>query len=473
MTVPAFKITNYNEPVEEVRHQRASNNTHENEITRNIETCISNLEKNKLSIANDYSTEYLALAFSFASLGEVGRDFFHRVCALCTEKYNYKDVEDQFTNALKTGRGSYSIATFFEMCKAVGVNYFIRESHINSGSVTNATREEKKEEGLLEKLKAYSFDSSINVPDPIPYIKIGSNIVASPGNVIGFKGSSKSGKSGILSALIGGCLAIVGAITDVLGFWVKPNNEGKLVLHLDTEQSKSNFWKLNRSILLRTGRDKEPDWYKSFFLREFQKDERKKALEVLMEHYSKIFGGVHMVFVDGSADMIKSVLDDEAAGDIVDYFGRLAVKYDCPIITCLHLNPGSKEKGRGHLDSETERKCESYFIVTKDKDTEISTIEAAQARNAGRLPIIEFKYDLEKKYHVFCGEKKRDAEGELRDLAKNCFHSPGLELSNKELANIIEEITGLKPRTIQSRITAMRKAGVVTISNQKYRLNEG
>lgn len=59
-------------------------------------------------------------AFAFASLGEVGRAFFHRV-SQTSAKYKQPENERQFDIALQKGRGEVSIATFIHNCQNAGI----------------------------------------------------------------------------------------------------------------------------------------------------------------------------------------------------------------------------------------------------------------------------------------------------------------------------------------------------------------
>jgi hypothetical protein len=54
-------------------------------------------------------------------VGEAGRVYFHRLCAVCP-KYQYDNAERIFTNALKTGRGENGLGTVFHHAEQAGVH---------------------------------------------------------------------------------------------------------------------------------------------------------------------------------------------------------------------------------------------------------------------------------------------------------------------------------------------------------------
>lgn len=68
----------------------------------------------------DTHDEWIKVGFALATLGEPGREYFHRVSRL-SPKYDEATNDAQFDNALKTGDGSVAIATFFYLCKEAGI----------------------------------------------------------------------------------------------------------------------------------------------------------------------------------------------------------------------------------------------------------------------------------------------------------------------------------------------------------------
>ena len=64
---------------------------------------------------------FMNVCFSFASLGEEGRELCHRVCAI-SPKYTQEEVDRKFSNCLRLGRGDISIGTFMQYAKDAGID---------------------------------------------------------------------------------------------------------------------------------------------------------------------------------------------------------------------------------------------------------------------------------------------------------------------------------------------------------------
>ena len=96
-----------------------------NEITdinlnSEIENLISQIESHQIDITGDYST-WRNLGFAFAdSLGEAGREPFHRISKFHSQ-YNSKDCDSQFEACLKAKGTGITISTFFHHAKDHGL----------------------------------------------------------------------------------------------------------------------------------------------------------------------------------------------------------------------------------------------------------------------------------------------------------------------------------------------------------------
>jgi hypothetical protein len=68
---------------------------------------------------DDYPTWY-QVGFAFASLGEAGRELFHRVSRISL-KYEAGECDQQFDVSLKKSRGKVKLGTFIHFCKEAGL----------------------------------------------------------------------------------------------------------------------------------------------------------------------------------------------------------------------------------------------------------------------------------------------------------------------------------------------------------------
>jgi hypothetical protein len=80
-----------------------------------LEKLVRNIEIHEIDITNNYD-DWFRIGMSFASIGEVGRKYFHRVSNICPS-YDYNENEKMFNRCLKTGNGSIRINSFFYFCK--------------------------------------------------------------------------------------------------------------------------------------------------------------------------------------------------------------------------------------------------------------------------------------------------------------------------------------------------------------------
>ena len=68
---------------------------------------------------DDYNS-WFRIGFALATLGEGGREFFHRVSRM-SPKYNEAECDRQFTLSLRNGTGAITVGTFKHICKEAGI----------------------------------------------------------------------------------------------------------------------------------------------------------------------------------------------------------------------------------------------------------------------------------------------------------------------------------------------------------------
>ena len=77
------------------------------------------IERKQINIAGGRS-DWVSLSYEFASLGEVGRDLFHR-CAQLDSSYQYNENEGLYNYALRRGNRT-SIGALINRFKRAGVD---------------------------------------------------------------------------------------------------------------------------------------------------------------------------------------------------------------------------------------------------------------------------------------------------------------------------------------------------------------
>lgn len=248
-----------------------------------------------------------------------------------------------------------------------------------------------------------------DIPPPIPVVTINNEIICTECNMTTISGSSKSGKSAFVGIILAGAISETGNIDGLEYLEVTPNKDRKAVIHLDTEQARHKHQSNLRTTLKRSNHSNCPDYFLSYNIRALDINVYQETTFKICDTANTAFGGIHLIVIDGIADFIADVNETVPANAIVKFFEDLAIKFNCPIITIVHTNPGS-DKERGHLGSQCQRKSESLLAIRNEGD--ISFMEPKLLRMAGKgdVPVLQFAYSKEKGYHIGLGVKPSDDE---------------------------------------------------------------
>ena len=322
-----------------------------------------------------------------------------------------------------------------------------------------------------------SCEVDFNNPPPIAQMIVSVNDVplGTQGNLLCITGGEGTGKSNYVAALIAGAIRPTGTDVDALGVTLHENGRNKAVLFYDTEQSEVQLYKNISNLLRRCGREAMPEWFKAYCLTGMSRKERLLSIIQSLDKYHYQYGGVHLVVIDGIADLIKCANDEAESIAVVEELYRLAGIYKTCIVTVLHFIPNGL-KLRGHLGSELQRKAAAILSIEKDSDPAISVVKALKVRDGSPLdvPIMQFSWDKEKAMHVYLGEKPKEEkdkrkEDELVAVAKEVF-SRRRFVTYVELAEEIQSILEVKERTAKSYIRFMREKEIILKSsdNQSY-----
>jgi len=324
---------------------------------------------------------------------------------------------------------------------------------------------------LLSRLEACRVHTGMELTKPAPFITVKDSTISTLGNITTFIGPSKAGKSALIQAGLAGCFNRDGFEVDTLGMNVTPS-DGKLILHLDTEQSTYDHWRGIKAAVKRAGLESEPAYFQSFNITGYSGAESLELLNFALEHYGKQFGGVHSIWLDGPADFVSSVNDEQAVNSLLTHLQMTARHHSCPVILTLHFNPNSENKGRGHLGSALERKSESVLSVTKDAD-EVSRYEPLKGllRNAGGFPSFRFRYSESKGYHEslsFELTRKERSEMERSELVRDVasiFQGGSVSFTYSDLCKALVDHYVIKTDTAKRKIKSLLDAGILQKSD--------
>lgn len=326
-----------------------------------------------------------------------------------------------------------------------------------------------------------SCEVDFNNPPPVAQMVVSVNDVplGTQGNILCITGGEGTGKSNYVTALIAGAIGQSeknkDKVMDTLGVSVCENSKRKAILFYDTEQSEVQTYKNITNLLRRCGREMMPEYLKAYCLTGMSRKERLQAIIQSMDKFHYQFRGIHMVVIDGIADLIKGANDETESIAVVEELYRLAGIYNTCIVTILHFIP-SGLKLRGHLGSELQRKAAAILSIEKDTDPSVSVVKALKVRDGSPLdvPIMQFAWDKDAGMHVYLGEKPKEEkekrkEDELVSVARDIFGRQDF-ITYVDLAEQIQAILDVKERTAKSYIKFMREKEIILKdpSNQSY-----
>lgn len=287
-------------------------------------------------------------------------------------------------------------------------------------------------------------------------------------NLFCITGGEGTGKSNYISAILAGTLGTERLpVEQTLGLEITPNPNGLAVLHYDTEQSEAQLHKNLCRTLQRASQTTVPAFYHSLYLASLSRKDRLKLIRESMDLFHHQHGGIHLVVIDGIADLIRSANDETESIAIVDELYRLAGIYNTCVICVLHFVPNGI-KLRGHIGSELQRKAAGILSIEKDDNPEFSVVKALKVRDGSPLdvPMMLFGWDKEADMHVYRGEKsKEDKEkrktDELIAVVKEAFRNK-IKLSYQELCEVLMREMAIKDRTAKKYIAYMREQFILS-----------
>lgn len=332
--------------------------------------------------------------------------------------------------------------------------------------------------GAMAEQVAFDFDDPPERPDPI--LKLGDDIICTPGNISNIQGPSKAGKSAVIDAILAACMSQPWIPVDTLGF-TAARPEGRAVVHFDTEQSAFDHDGLIRRAYERANRRDRAVMLHSYCLTGMEPTTCWDFLEQRVKAAAEDHNGVMMVLIDGIADFCADPNDAEECFSLIRRLHRLAARHECVVLSVLHENPGinSQGKTRGHLGSQLARKAETSLRVVKDIKTGISTIWADNARHCfiPKGAGWRFQWSDEARKHVSLrGDElssaatKPDRKLKYTAEVSMLFHREE-GLSYAELTQRIVQVLHLAESTAKTRIREYLEYGLIEKDSEgKHRI---
>lgn len=304
---------------------------------------------------------------------------------------------------------------------------------------------------LFEKIQAFKFDPDNLTPTKEPLLLLNNVPVLYAGNLLTLVGHDKSGKSHVEAA-------IAKATTEGtrhLGFTCE--DVGRIA-YIDCEQDRADF----ESLLLRAGCDAEK--VAGYHLTGLSVSETKAALVAILEGEPNL----RAVLIDGFADLLGSVNDEEQAIELVRDLMATALKHEVAIIGVLHLNPGSDEKSRGHLGSQLGRKSQTVLqIKQRDDGSRVLFTQRARKRSIPEAHGVRFDWCEESQGFVEVEgtpseiKQAQKLEEWTRLLIEIEAETDMRAWKNKDIVSAIMEAEVVKKRTAQTRLKQWLEVGLL------------
>ena len=217
---------------------------------------------------------------------------------------------------------------------------------------------------ILEKVEQCRFKNIDQGPEEKPLFTINGVGVISAQAITIVSAQKKSGKSNFCGLLAASAIA---PGHEVLGGAVRCNYDNMPILILDTEQPLRDTQRVMRRILKTAGISATADWeqynLKVLNVRAVEScTDRQNILEVAVREYKP-----RLVILDGLADMIESVNNEQDSRDLLAGLDAIADNYKVAIIGMIHLNPGS-DKQTGWIGTMAGKKNTDTFTLKKNRN---------------------------------------------------------------------------------------------------------
>lgn len=254
---------------------------------------------------------------------------------------------------------------------------------------------------------------------------------------------------------------LMSAILNPCGFGgFEPSKTGLKVLFIDTEQDRAD----TQAVMARVHRLNE--WstvtnYERFVglnLREYSVEDRIKLIEQSLRDVMP-----DVLIVDGVVDLCLDFNSLEESHKLTTMLMQWASRYNCAILTALHVNKGNDEL-RGHLGAFLAQKGEVVVRVSKENDgLNYMSCRVIESRHK---PIDDFAFRIvEGMPEIYEPEISTKATVNYESIFEAALKQP---LRYGELVGEIAKITGKSIPTSKRYIDAAANSGIIENKNGFY-----
>lgn len=210
--------------------------------------------------------------------------------------------------------------------------------------------------------------------------------ICTQGELMVITGQKKTGKTSVIKHIM--ATALMPNVDPKKTLGIRAVYTEKLVVFVDTEQSKQRTKEFINHIGQIAGLIKQPKNLKSYNIRALDMNQRLLFLE---QFFKKKGSKTFLLVIDGITDFIDSVNNEEVSKSLIDSLLR-QLGGDLSIIVTIHEGK-DKNGARGHIGQEIERKCVGAISVSKDRLKKIHKISCKLIRNHADFEDIFFQFD--------------------------------------------------------------------------------
>lgn len=298
-----------------------------------------------------------------------------------------------------------------------------------------------------------------------------------PGYISSIVAPQGTGKSNVAECIVSSYL---NHYANALGF--KVDVVDRPLLWFDGERTRDDiyngFQRIKRRILIENNPDLiDGNRFKNVHCHPLinypSREYRIKELERLCELLAP-----GLVLLDGAADFVRNVNDNDSCVDFIALLTALANKHAFGVIVTIHPNPDNKadNKPRGILGSELIRTSESMLLLKRapdDREVRILTTAFAHGKNRSENDNLEtyFRWDANQKMFVECDytPNVKPAKVDEMDKAFNEVLNAG-KLPYKELIKGIVSNTNKTERTAERWVGKATESAIIFNDNGLYGL---
>lgn len=223
-------------------------------------------------------------------------------------------------------------------------------------------------------------------PAPVEQVvfRIQFKTIGSLGDFMIFSGRQKAGKSKYVS----GAIAAGISRQDVFSMSIKLPEGKNRIAHFDTEQGKTDHYRMMQLIKELAGLDQLPDRFKSYRCRQLEG----RHILSLVETYLQLNQDCGMVFLDGLLDTIQSMNDERHSSFLKDWLKRITEQYNILLAGVIHRG-FANDKSIGQIGSATDRAAQSVLKIEKNKETKQYVMTSEYLRSADDIDPIAIMYN--------------------------------------------------------------------------------